>query len=614
MPGMIGGIGYDPLRWERLLKQFRSIWADCKSFQTENAFLAAHSFSNAPSLAETKEGWHCAIDGELAFYRHTANFVQYGIPILFQADRNQLLLTNHAKGNCALYLPKENILHLATDDTGSFPLYFRETDVGLLFSSYLRPLARAVSAEPDPVGIIRCLQLGQTNHGRTHFRGIRRLQPGQALVYNANYGTLRVYESSRAWNQITSYPNNELIDLFWETLLGAVDRCLIADYPHAIMCSGGWDSRLLLAAITSKARDIPLIGYFHGHPRSRELAIVKEILRLRQVPIRIEREEPKAYTVDSLAKNFARTECIFHPNWIRAGAVLRDADVRSVSAGVLGEISGGHYGPSMIVGGWRKAANVGIHLFHIDKYIPVLFNIDFNNFESVVDHLRVIRLDKPWYIHSDYWKSLDPVIPQINADLESDLHRIQTRGVQTVDQLIEAYITETRGSQWVTPQLLSCRVALDVTNIYGDRDLLQLASSIPYQFKIHNKFTQAVLRRFAPMLLKSSTAATLIAASKPIMLQEGTRVFRRLYDDTNSKLGVFFKRSNTGVVSGWLDFEFMRNGAIFRAITDSLESECFDRKAINKFIEKISRHEYQFDMYDATQSILRLLSVDLMLR
>jgi hypothetical protein len=615
MPGMIGGVGYDPSRWKKLLGEFQSVWGACDSFQSEHYFMAAHSFMDKPALHATNADCHFAIDGEIALYTHAANFVQHGKPNLFELNRDRMYLTAHAKGNIALVLPKDNILILATDDIGTFPLYFAETDHGVLFSSHLRPLARTVGAEVDPAGMIRYIQVGFINGGRTLFRDIGRLRPGQGLVFNPKLGELCTYESSRVRNPLLSSDNNEkLAARFWEALLNAVDRSLVAEHSHAIMSSGGWDSRLLVAAISSRSRKAPLVGYFHGHLKSRELEITKEILANCRIPIRIEGEDSEAYTERSLLPSFARTESVLFPNWLHAGTLLAAAGVQSVSAGVLGEVSGGHYGPAMMLTGWRQAVHVGSHLLHIDQSIPSWLGTDIEGFEGVLNSLLLRQLEKPWYIRQDYWEAFGNVLPQINADIESDLRRIAERGSQTADQLVEAFMTETRGCQWIGQQLLSCRSALDVANLYGDREVHEVASSIPYREKIYNKFTQTVLRKYAPLTLKASTAATLVPANQWIVIQEGTRIVRRLHDDAFLRLRAFSKGRFDGVHSGWLDFEFMRDGKLLHALADSLKSDFIDRKRVADFIDRIASYDYRDDLWRATQRFMRVMSTDLMFR
>ena len=89
--------------------------------------------------------------------------------------------------------------HLATEWTGSFPLYYVVVDGGLLFSSRLRPLARIAGASLDLVGILEVLERYSTLAGRTHFEEIRRLLPGQILRYEPGSGRLSVRETSALW-------------------------------------------------------------------------------------------------------------------------------------------------------------------------------------------------------------------------------------------------------------------------------------------------------------------------------------------------------------------------------------------------------------------------------
>ena len=121
------------------------------------------------------------------------------------------------KGNVAIVDQDNQILHLATELTGNFPLYFTEVDGGLLFSSFLRPLAKVVEARTDPIGIIEFLRDTVNYDGRTCYQGIRRLMAGQHLVFESNSKRLQVNETSKAHlDYVAEVEFGELIKRVWD--------------------------------------------------------------------------------------------------------------------------------------------------------------------------------------------------------------------------------------------------------------------------------------------------------------------------------------------------------------------------------------------------------------
>src|SRR5262249_10251889 len=131
---------------------------------------------------------------------------------------------------------------------------------------------------------------------------------------------------------------------------------------HAVMMSGGWDSRTLFAAMLGELGPERLLAYTHGDLQSREVGLVADICRWAGVALRREPLGDVLYDLDALERGCGRTENVMFPHWHRAGTVLARAGVESVSAGVYGEVLGGHYGPAMVLGGRRKIAAVAAGL------------------------------------------------------------------------------------------------------------------------------------------------------------------------------------------------------------------------------------------------------------
>src|SRR5204863_7321007 len=105
--------------------------------------------------------------------------------------------------------------------------------------------------------------------------------------------------------------------------------------------------------------------------------------------------------------------------------------------------------------------------------------------DEASEFLRIRSLGNPWHVQESLWEGMD-LIGNINGDIEITLARFKDRGISSGNQLIEAFITEHRGSQYINTQLLSCRASLDVFTPFGERDLLTLASRIPLATKVHN--------------------------------------------------------------------------------------------------------------------------------
>src|SRR5204863_4908861 len=119
---------------------------------------------------------------------------------------------------------------LARDPLGIKPLYFAETEEGLVFASELKALRAlgCVSGELDPVSIVAYLELGAVPTPRTIYRNVAQLEPGTALTLALD--TMEI-KTQRSW----SLPTRERVapgDVVEQTraaLLDAVRSQLVSD-------------------------------------------------------------------------------------------------------------------------------------------------------------------------------------------------------------------------------------------------------------------------------------------------------------------------------------------------------------------------------------------------
>jgi hypothetical protein len=615
MPGIFGGFGCRPELYKTLRSHIEDIWGECESFSLPNVFLGAHAFSGASALHVTADGLHFAVDGESSLYRNAHQFAQKGEPILFRLQNNEIELGVGCKGNVAIVDQHNQILHLATEWTGNFPLYFTEVEGGLLFSSFLRPLARVVKATTDPVGIIQFIRYSASYEGRTCYKGIHRLMAGQHLVFESNSKRLRVNEISKAHvGYVDGVEFGELRKRVWETFQRAIRRCLKSDSRHALMSSAGWDSRLLLAGMRDYIDSARLQGYSHGDINSRELSIVKHMFEALDTHLHLEPLESSMYDLEALQRGFDRAENVVHPFWHRAGVRLSEAGVDCVSAGIFGEVIGGHHGIVYIVGGWDRNRFIAQRLFGCRSKIA---SKDKTDSPDVYKLLCARDFKKPWYVRSEYWNAIPNINEEINADIEKSIHRYKRRGINYAHQLLEAWTAEYIGAQSWGTQLLSCRAHLNIAIPLGDQELFCLASQIPISLKIPNIITRALVQDHAPELLHFPTAATLVPAEFPITVQEISRLIRQVITTASWKTTVATRCLLRPKFFGWDNFEFLRDGKAFNAVVDNLKSNIVDKSAILERINKLSsiKWEQSADYMQAFNYVMmKIYSTDLMLR
>ena len=191
-----------------------------------------------------------------------------------------------------------------------------------------------------------------------------------------------------------------------------------------------------------------LICYTHGDILSRELRITEHICQSSDVSLHKEVIGSALLDPERLQSGFDRVETVIPFPWHRASQVLADLGVRSISAGVYGEVLGGHYGSMMLLHGVRKISEFAAQYFDWTDTFGAAANAD------VLDFLRILQHRKPWYMKEIFWNDID-CIAAMNLDTEATVVRLKERGIANINQLIEAFISEHRGSQYICSQLLS---------------------------------------------------------------------------------------------------------------------------------------------------------------
>lgn len=606
MPGMFGGIGYYAEIYESLTKAFESIWGHCEIHSSQYCLLGANAFGDSLALHKTVEGLHFVVDGEGSIYNKASRFAQQGDPILFEFNEKSLELDCNCKGNIAILDKKNKSLYLATEWSGSFPLYYVDLGHGILFSSHQKPITKAIRLIADPVGIIQFMRYAIIQYDRTHFKEVKRLLPGQVLVYDLKNNHLHVYETSRAWiDEIEEKQVNKIAEHFWDSLGNAINRCVLPKQKHALMSSAGWDSRLLLAGLCKYYDQSITQGYSHGDIKSRELCITAQIYKDLGIDYHMESVDNSIYDLNTLQQCFNRVENVIFPYWYSAGIRLKELGVHSVSAGIFGEIIGGHYGKTMLMSNWQKM------FFITNKFYRNNYS---NKNEDVYDLLRLKYIEKPWYVNLDYWESISGIRDEINVDIKKSLERLKDRGIKDTNKIIEAYISESRGAQYIAAQLLSCRASLDVSNIFADKDLLILSSKIPISIKILNAFSQAVLRRYASDLLRYPTSAILTSAGVPIPIQELTRVIRKVCENLLLNVQLTTKGRIELRHLGWDNFEFLRDGKVLQSLLDDFKSDILDKNNIQEFIRKVTIYKVKYPLFNVSNQFMKIYTSDLLLR
>ena len=183
----------------------------------------------------------------------------------------------------ALYDDRRRRLFIARDRAGEKPLFYRHADGRFAFASELKALFTDPTCPRvlDPAALDLYLAFGYVPHDRCIVRGVRKLPPGCALLYDVTTDQVSTWQY---WSLPSSEPrvpenDDELIARLDELLCDSVRLRLTADVPVGVMLSGGIDSSLV-TAMAARVRpriktftiSFPGHGVYDEAPYARQVA------------------------------------------------------------------------------------------------------------------------------------------------------------------------------------------------------------------------------------------------------------------------------------------------------------------------------------------------------
>ena len=144
-------------------------------------------------------------------------------------------------------------MFIARDRMGVKPLFYKEHEGGLLFSSEIKTILAypTVKAELDSHGVAEVLLLGP---GRTPgcgvFRGISELESGCCGYYTASKLHIWRYWSLKDREHTDTFP--QTVETVRELVCDAIRRQMVSDVPIGTFLSGGLDSSLITSVCSTE--------------------------------------------------------------------------------------------------------------------------------------------------------------------------------------------------------------------------------------------------------------------------------------------------------------------------------------------------------------------------
>lgn len=488
------------------------------------------------------------------------------------------------------------VFGIATDLVGSFPVYFwRSSSRDRVAVGSAMGVVRSVAGTGmDPVGAYQYVRKGYTYGTRTVAMEVEQMGAGQALCIVPDGGRLKTVASRETtlWKR-TGHPGTA------DELLEEVSALLTEEAAKLsgsqLMLSGGWDSRTILAGVMGARKQSSIRAYSHGLTQGREVQIAKLLSERAGV-----RHVARAVGGDAFSPNLAgaildETDTFLFPHWWSAAWRGRDAGFSKITAGVYGELLGGHSSVPYLASPGRRSISL---LRYILGYSDPANRSIAEAEERVVELLKEDRYERIWCMTEDWHRSLEGrALESVNDDVRNCVAAYSHMGVGTVEQLVEAFVVDHRNRQYTNAQLRSAGGRLRIVNPFTNPRLLELVTGLSLSDKIHNTLNRRLLQKIAPSLARLPMAATIVPASAPILVQEFSRAGRKSLQSVAETLRTLTGNRTPQLRTGWVDFRFLRGSDEFHGVVDSLRLDIWEKDRMHDAIDSESQRMHPlFDM------------------
>ncbi|HWJ97694.1 MAG TPA: asparagine synthase-related protein [Acidimicrobiales bacterium] len=502
-----------------------------------------------PLPSATTSAWTDA--GELAFvdtdeleilfdgylHGHGHPTVEEHLPILAErVVQGRAPLAGRESGifNLVVRDKRTGAIHLASDPSALFPLYFGRLDDGFFFGSHLYLTAKALGAAPDLLGTV-FLVLEQFALGsRTYFEGVERLCAGEVVTFDARTGTVDRRYPEIYFDTYTDL-GPDTVDELWNALLDAARPEVEAGSSVGIMLSEGFDSRLVAGAYQELGAD--LHTFTHGTEGTVGTTITREVAdRLGSS----HRFEPLAEgfpsDLDQLRRQLLLSDNLHIPFWSHGADHFRAAGVSVTTTGYALDTTLGAHAFAAPSGSSARRA--------LDRYRDIvrqdLGRVTNGDIESVAAQVlastRVLDLVELGHrtrrflapeLAAEVVTRIDDVPDAITAEQE----RLRRAGATLDSQVVQRYFLENRVRRFSFGQELTLRTANRVVVPCYEPAFLRPMSRIHPRHRLNHKLYLQLLRRHAPGLARIRSGAHGLPPTYPRIALETGRFGWKAYED-----------------------------------------------------------------------------------
>jgi asparagine synthase (glutamine-hydrolysing) len=182
----------------------------------------------------------------------------------------------------ALWDGRSDRLLLARDRLGVKPMYWAQVPGGILYGSEPAALLRSglIQPKPDPAAIAQYLTLQYVPPPLSGFEGIRKLAPGELLMFAGGEPKVERYWHLDRGEREEAPGDEESLERVDAILREATKLRLIADVPLGAFLSGGVDSSLVVSYMAEESSNVHTFSIDFPHAQFSEGSYARRVAQI----------------------------------------------------------------------------------------------------------------------------------------------------------------------------------------------------------------------------------------------------------------------------------------------------------------------------------------------
>jgi asparagine synthase (glutamine-hydrolysing) len=409
----------------------------------------------------------------------------------------------------AIWDPRKRQLLLGRDRVGERPLFYLEREEEVLFATELSAFADELSPSPalDPEALLHYLRFGRFPSPVSPFRSVRKVAPGEVVVFRANERRrLRYWRWPIGERPKTSTPSLEAFD---EIFRSGVRRQTECDVDYGVFLSGGVDSSLVAAVARTLRPDrgLPAFTVRFDEPSYDESGAARQVAELLGLEPVVVPVEARDFPLEIRELVRLVGEPLADPAWVPTALLAKRAaeEVKMVLVGEGGdEIFGGYpaYIGALLGRGYERVPAPLRRAFAAlverwppsDRKVAISFLLKRFVQGEGLDPLRRHLL----------WTSTiaPPLLERLGVrpleTAETEIETAASSGLEMLDEIqrydLESYLAE---GLLTKADRASMGFALEPRAPFLDRRVLEFAAGLRARDRVHGFRTKTFLKRYA---------------------------------------------------------------------------------------------------------------------